>query len=98
MDISTLAEQINASANAYRVGELQEFRAKLHGKTARTKKLFTASTIFPDEEYAYHDGGRTELQFNIGIETRNGTRWLRHGVAFSFESGQSLPDPSVLYP
>jgi hypothetical protein len=58
--------------------------------------LFTRSTIFPDKEYAFHDGGRTELQFNIGVEQWEGSRYYQHGVAFSFETSRSLPDPAVL--
>ena len=98
MDIATLAERINEAAPEYRVSGLQQLRSKLHGKRARTQKLFTKSTIFPDKDYAFHDGGRTELQFNIGIEQREAIRYCRHGVAFSFESSRSLPDPTVLAP
>ena len=50
------------------------------------------------ERYAFHDGGRTELQFNIGVEMRENERCWRHGVAFSFERSQTLPDPNRLQP
>lgn len=43
--------------------------------------------------YAYHKGGRKELQFNVGFEDE-GT-YFRYGVAFSLEPGQDLPNPSV---
>lgn len=43
--------------------------------------------------YAYHKGGREELQFNVGFED-GGTRF-RYGVAFSLEPGQDLPDPAA---
>lgn len=98
MDVATLAERINEAALGYRVSGLQQLRARLHGKRARTQKLFTKSTIFPDDEYAFHDGGRTELQFNIGVEQREASRYYRHGVAFSFETSRSLPDHAVLAP
>src|SRR5438445_6824401 len=100
MNVTTLAEQINQAAVNYRVGGLQELRAKLHGKRPRTRKIFSATTIFINgkHEYAFHDGGRTELQFNIGVELRDQQRWWRHGVAFSFDRAQSLPDPAMLLP
>jgi hypothetical protein len=100
MDVTTLAEQINKAATTYRVGAIQELRAKLHGKRARTKNIFHKGSIFPKPEggYAFHDGGRTELQFNIGVEIRNKERFWRHGVAFSFEESHTLPDRRVLRP
>ncbi len=100
MDVTTLADQINKAAAKYRVGSLQQLRAKLHGKRARTKDIFHKATIFPkaDGGYAFHDGGRTELQFNIGVEMRGKERCWRHGVAFSFEKSQTLPNPNSLRP
>jgi hypothetical protein len=58
-----------------------------------TLKIFSASTIF--DEYAFHDGGRTEIQYNIGFEENNS---LRYGLAFSLEPGRTLPDVSIMYP
>ena len=100
MDVTALSGQINKAAPAYRVGALQQLRAKLHGKRPRTKHIFHKATIFPkaDGGYAFHDGGRTELQFNIGVEMRGKERCWRHGVAFSFEKNQTLPDPNRLRP
>src|SRR6266705_1837619 len=100
MNVTTLTQRINETAVNYRVDGLQELRAKLHGKRPRTHKIFTQNTTFMEgeREYAFHDGGRTELQFNIGIELRDQQRWWRHGVAFSFDKGQSLPDPAALLP
>ena len=104
MDVTTLAEQINKLAPTYRVGFLQQHRAKvakLQGKPSpRTKKIFHKGTIFPKAEggYAFHDGGRKELQYNIGVEMQGKERCWRHGVAFSFEKGHALPDPNLLRP
>ena len=98
MNITTLAGLVNEAASAYRIGALQQLRAKLHGKRATTKGIFHNRTIFPrtDGGYAFHDGGLKELQFNIGVETIDGVRCWRHGVAFSFKKGRNLPDPKVL--
>src|SRR5882724_10395105 len=71
MNIYTLAERINQEAarpgpHAYRVGELQHFRAKVHRKGPHTYKIFSRTTIkgTDGDHYAFHDGGRSELQFN----------------------------------
>lgn len=47
--------------------------------------------------YAFHKGGREELQFNVGFEYDG--EYFRYGVAFSFEPDRNLPDPvEVLVP
>lgn len=58
MNITTLVEQINGAAQAYRVGTLQQLRRKLLGKNPRTNRIFVTPT---DDRYAFHDGGRTEM-------------------------------------
>lgn len=51
----------------------------------------------PRAGYAFHKGGREELQFNIGFEDDG--EYFRYGVAFSLEPGRDLPDPvGVLRP
>ncbi len=105
MNIKELAERINEAAardrDKYRVSHLQQFRGDL-GRNPRAQKIFTKSTIFASggDNYAFHDGvrGHRELQFNIGLEMRHQERWWRHGVAFSFEPGRTLPDPQELRP
>jgi hypothetical protein len=42
------------------------------------------------DDYAYHYGGRSELQFNIGFEPGN---YFRYGVAFSLEPDRNHPRP-----
>ena len=100
MNIATLVKQINGAAPKYRIGALQQLRSKLHGKRPGIKKIFATRTSSQsaEHEYAFHHGGRTELQFNIGMELRDRRRWWRHGVAFSFETSQRLPDPMILRP
>ena len=46
---------------------------------------------------AFHHGGRSELQFNIGKDGSGGTM-LRHGIAFSFGLSQTLPTIDPLKP
>ena len=47
--------------------------------------------------YAFHKGGREELQFNVGLEDEGA--YFRYGVAFSLEPDRNLQDPvEVLEP
>jgi hypothetical protein len=98
MDIYAFAEKINDAAHSFRVGKIQQFRAKIHGRRSRTSKIFSPQTTFETEwgGFAFHDGGRTELQYNVGVY--NAGRSCRYGVAFSFERTQTLPDPISLWP
>jgi len=88
------AEEINAAAIDFRMGEFQEIRKKLKGLTkVKTKKIFSDQTIHDD--WASHSGGRTELQFNIGLHR---PPLLRFGLAFSLQASRSLPNPLDLAP
>ena len=92
--IKQIAEEINNRSKNFEIGKLQEQRAKIKNHRPPGKKIFNNNTIF--DEYAFHNGGRKELQYNIGKE--NDTDY-RHGVAFSLERSQTLPDPiKILYP
>src|ERR1039457_5056017 len=92
LDIRAIAQQLNTRAHTHAIGELQAIRAELKKlKRQPGKDIFSSQTI--DEDWAFHHGGRSELQFNIGIEDALGWIELRHGVAFSFEPSQSLPSP-----
>jgi hypothetical protein len=86
--ISIVAE-IERRAKTREIGRLQEIRRELKGHARlAANSIFTPQSIF-DEDYAFHYGGRTELQFNIGFEPRG----FRHGVAFSFEPSRTVPEP-----
>jgi hypothetical protein len=94
MDIQSIAEKINELSQDYEVGNLQQIRKKNKSlKKLHTNKIFSTITTF--DEYAFHDGGRTEIQYNIGFDENNK---LRYGLAFSLEPGQTLPNVSVMYP
>jgi hypothetical protein len=95
-DIHTIANELNANAERYQIGGLQELRKELRGFARRPgSALFSHQTIF--DTYAFHHGGRSELQFNIGFDGSDG-KFLRHGIAFSFEPSQTLPDIDDLRP
>jgi hypothetical protein len=91
-DLRTIAAELNARSRTHPIGTIQEIRAGLKKLRRRPgHDIFTAQTTTDD--WAFHFGGRHELQFNIGFEENSGTREFRHGVAFSFEPSQALPSP-----
>jgi hypothetical protein len=92
-NLHAIVAELNARSKAYDIGKLQELRKELKGlKHLPTRDIFTTLTTF--DEWAFHRGGRKELQFNCGIEGDE----IRFGVAFSFETSQSLPHVDVLIP
>lgn len=96
LKIKTIANKLNKLASSHPIGELQVIRTKLKELTRRSgSKIFSKATKFKD--WAFHHGGRTELQFNIGYADGE-TDDLRHGVAFSFELSQTLKSIDILIP
>jgi len=95
-NLRVIADEINSFAGNYRMGQFQEIRREIHGlKHVKARDIFTSQTIH--DEWAFHSGGRKEIQFNIGFEGPQ-KKWLRYGLAFSLERSQTLPDPLVLKP
>jgi hypothetical protein len=97
-DLHQIVEHLNGEAKQYRVGFLQQIRQGLKNlKSISSRSIFSSLTTFDD--WAFHHGGRSELQFNVGFEVHDGIKELRHGIAFSLEASQTLPDPvGVLLP
>jgi hypothetical protein len=96
-DITPIARELNDRAQLHPIGQLQTIRTELHGFSRRPgSDIFSAQTIH--RHWAFHHGGRKELQFNIGLEDITGENEIRHGVGFSFEPSQALPDIEVLIP
>lgn len=94
--IATIAQEIDAAAHQYKMGEFQELRRQIHHRTrAKDHRIFTNQTVH--ENWAFHLGGRTELQFNIGFEGED-RAWFRYGIAFSLEASHTLPKPLILEP
>jgi hypothetical protein len=89
-DIRTIAAELNARSRAHPIGALQEIRASLKGLSRKPgHNIFSPQTTKSD--WAFHHGGRFELQFNIG--EISDIRGFRFGVAFSFERSRTLPSP-----
>jgi len=96
LNIPAIANRLNELAPSHPIGKLQAIRTELKELKRRPgDKVFSTHTMF--DNFAFHHGGRRELQFNIGYED-DGHDKLRHGVAFSFERSQALPSIRVLVP
>jgi hypothetical protein len=96
-NLDSIVSKINSLAKTHPIGMLQEIRKELKGlQHPPTQDIFTSLTT--SEEWAFHHGGRKELQFNIGIERLGGADELRYGVAFSLETSRTLPKIDVLIP
>jgi len=93
MKLSEIAYKINELSYGYKIHYLQRIRKKIKGKSPGGP-IFRAKTISNSKGYAYHYGGLTELQFNIGFEDEG----FRYGVAVSLQPTQELPDVTKLYP
>ena len=94
MNIKEIAHGINDKSKEYQFGRFQELRKEIKGLSRiASSTIFTNQTI-SEEGWAFHYGGRKEIQFNIGIEEEG----LRYGLAFSLETSRSLPDVNILYP
>ena len=87
MDIPQIAYRLNELAieGNYKISELQKIRG------SSFKNLFSGHSIFDD--YFFHTGGRTETQFNVGMDWIEGKDVLRYGIAFSFQRGINLKNP-----
>lgn len=86
LTLREIADRLNKNSNRYKIGKLQYLRKEIKNLGKRmTGPIFSQKSV--KEDYAFHCGGRPELQFNIGIEEQG----FRHGVAFSFETSRSFP-------
>lgn len=91
--------ELNKRASKHPIGALQHIRTKLNGLSRQPgHDIFRPNTKTITDEWAFHYGGRRELQFNVGLEKNRGFDELRYGVAFSFETNQTLPSIDVLVP
>lgn len=94
--METLQEIISALDQKLQPTPLADFyvmRKRLKGGRDWGKPLFqvVSDATSPRNGWAFHQGGRTELQFNIGFESDG--ELFRYGAAFSLEPGVNLPDP-----
>lgn len=96
IDIRKIAYKINEKAQNYKMSNFQKFRTEIKGKQNNHSAIFGEKTIFDEDgewSYAFHYGGRTEIQFNIGFEGNI----FRYGIAFSLEPSFRLSDPISIF-
>jgi hypothetical protein len=96
MTIHQLAEKLNQLAikNDYNIASLPALRKRYLNKKLLPHKLFSKLTIKDSPNiYAFHHGGRDEMQFNVGQEYVKGKEYTRYGLCFSLEPSMSLTDP-----
>ena len=96
MDIYQIAKKLNelAIAENFQIAQLPELRKKYLGKKQLPYKIFTTQTIFDKKDiYAFHHGGRDEIQFNFGEDNLDGEVCTRYAICFSLEPSHSLPNP-----
>lgn len=94
MNIREIVNEINIRSEDYNIGRLQDIRKEIKGLSKKaSSKIFSDKTISEDD-WAFHVGGRKEIQFNLAFE-RDGS--FRYGLAFSLQKSRSLVDPSLLY-
>ena len=94
-NIKEVTNSIEKIASGFSFGNLQSIRQQLKGLKRCSRTIFKGKTIFDD--FAFHYGGREELQFNIGFDYDE-NKQLRHGLAISLRSGPSITqiDGSIL--
>lgn len=76
------------------MANFQYLRKELKGlQRPKILKIFSDETIDSKGKWAFHDGGRSEIQYNIGLDEGG----IRYGLAFSLEPSRTLPNPSILF-
>ena len=85
--LKDIMQEINSRADDFNIGRLQSIRKDIHNNMRIPSNYLFDPRTTKEEEYAFHYGGRKELQFNVGIEDK---KYLRYGVAFSFQYSQTV--------
>jgi hypothetical protein len=95
-NIKELARKVDAKAKEgnYVVADLQEKRREVkHNDLGDRPDQKPTSDIFRlsdfDNDFAFHCGGRNELQFNLKIREYDGERKIRYGVAIRLQPSRS---------
>ena len=91
--ISEVAEALDHDAwFGYRIAQLQRTRKHLRGLGCQA-----GSGIFQfdrhenqDKDYAYHWGGRDELQFNVRFLDQADGNYIEYGLAFSLDTVRGM--------
>lgn len=98
LSLQEVVTEVNEGAHSRRTGKLQEWRKDLRGFTKLPSATLFYAKVDKDRDWAFHVGGLSELQFNVGFENVDGTRTFRHGVAFSLQPTREMPDIDPMVP
>jgi hypothetical protein len=98
LSLQEVVTRLNTLAPDHDIGTLPQWRKERHGLTRLPSNTLFFSTVDPERDWAFHAGGLTELQFNVGFEDIDGERMFRHGVAFSLQPTREIPDIAPLIP
>lgn len=98
MRFQEIVLEVDRRSKDHPIGQLQNMRKRrLRLSRAPARRIFSNQTVH--ERYAFHPGGRRELQFNLAFEQQvNGKKAFRSAVSFDFGRSQTLPDPEILLP
>lgn len=95
MSINDIAQIINSLSSNYEMAKFQSIRKEIKKlRRVYTYNIFSAKSIFPEFGYAFHTGGREEIQYNIAYE--EDSKIFRFGLAFSLEPSLTLPNPTIM--
>lgn len=86
--LRAIAEELNERAQTHQIGALQELRGHRPG----VNSFWPNSKAFATR-WAFHWGGRRELQFNIGFWD---STHFRHGVAFSLAESREYKGDELM--
>ena len=94
--LNEIVVEVDRRSQGRAFGELQPLRKRVRGLARMPSRV--PFGYADNVDWALHIGGRTEMQFNMGLEGGLPGGDLRYGVAFSFETSQTLPDIATLLP
>ena len=98
-NIDEAANAINREACNYCIGNLQGIRKRLRSLgCAAGSDIFRITSVMRREGYAFHWGGRKELQFNIRFIEKYDGNYIEFGLAFSLEYMWSINIVNELRP
>ncbi|PTX14869.1 hypothetical protein SAMN04488598_13810 [Halanaerobium congolense] len=96
MNILKISKNLNEKSKDYQIGQLQNYRVEINNLTRPgTYDIFSKRSIKFKNNYAYHSGGRKEMQVNIGFEPDR--EEFRAGFVFSIEPSRSLTEPVEIF-
>jgi hypothetical protein len=98
LSLQEVVTEVNEGALTRRIGKMQEWRKQQRGFTKLPSATLFYSKVDETRDWAFHVGGLSELQFNVGFEPVDGKRMFRHGVAFSLQTTREMPDIDPLVP